>query len=346
MNKLIYIISKKKDESLSVQEDNYTKYFLNSDQSNQEEDDHEFETFDNEDTTNDNYDAESVASDNETTQADKDTGKNNHFFVWTSKSMTAFKNKLLRQQDDAASDNDSDEHGSVYSDTTSDDNGLYSEDDHEEEHEDHKSILKAAVSSESLKSSHQNEEDSEIFFNETTEILIRGFKENLKLENVVLEINSCKHAHDIQIDDLCYYLVRTMFNLPLVFPTKEISAGFDYLTSVKSQIQKSFSYLFKNYFTKTKQSQKIFLNAFLDFFVEAKPVNSVSLLDTVYLKLMHYLYTDDKVGFLNDEVILDWYDSKLKDQKLSDRHKIGLKKLENFIKWLEEEDEDEDDEEE
>jgi hypothetical protein len=79
--------------------------------------------------------------------------------------------------------------------------------------------------------------------------------------------------------------------------------------------------------------------------VEASPVNNVNLLDTCYVKLVHYLYDDEKVGFLSDDLILEWYDSKLIDPKVSVKDKAGLKKLENFINWLKEDDDDEEDEE-
>jgi translation initiation factor eIF-2B subunit epsilon len=339
---------------LSVHEDNYVKYMLNSDANVEDDDDDQFET-DNETETHENYnnDAESVASADVQNESVNDTNKNNHFFVWKqSNAFKSLKNKLLRETDELGSGNNTDDNKSVYSDTSSVNSDYYQEDTDDDnnltnEPKEIKSNLNKAVSTESLKSTRQNnEEDTEIFVNEATEILKRGFKENLNLENVILEINSCKHAHDIQIDDLCYYLVKVMFNLPLVLNRNEGNENFDYLTVIKAQIQRALGYLFKNYYTKKKQTQKIFLNALLDFFVELKPLNNVNLIDTVFVKLVHYLYNDEKAGFLSDEVILEWYDAKLNDSKTSPKHKSGLKNLEIFIKWLEEEsDEEEDDDE-
>ena len=47
-----------------------------------------------------------------------------------------------------------------------------------------------------------NQEDIEIFFNEVLEILERGLKQNLDPGYVILEINSSKHANNIQTDDM------------------------------------------------------------------------------------------------------------------------------------------------
>ena len=335
---------------MSVHEDNYTKYFLNSDTVGADgEDDDEFDTEDEETQAGrDAYDCESVGSagDKHTTEAFNDTGKSNHFFVWKSKTHTSMKNKLLRQVEDVeGSGGDTDDNESVYSDTSSDYDLNQDENDENYEYADEETDDQHGKASHS-KSAH-NEEDSEIFFNETSEILIRGFKENLNMENVILEINSCKHAHAIQIEDLCYYLVKAMFNLPLVMNRTQAAGvtsypvNFDYLSVIKQQIQKGLGFLCKNYYTKTKQSQKIFLNALLDFFVEASPVCNVSLLDACYVKLVHYLYDDEKVGFLSDDLILEWFRAKLNDPKTSVKDKAGLKKLENFINWLEEDDDDE-----
>ena len=43
------------------------------------------------------------------------------------------------------------------------------------------------------------QEDTEIFFNEVIEIIERGLKQNLDPKNVILEINSSKHANNIQV---------------------------------------------------------------------------------------------------------------------------------------------------
>lgn len=319
---------------------------MKSDPTNDDGDDDEFE--DDENTaTEATHESESVASAEDNNQDDplNDTGKNSHFCVWKCASKSSqIKNKLLREHDEEAhSDNDLDDQKSVYSDSSSDQSDLETSDAETDNEFKPEADLKPAVSSESLKSVHLNEEDAEIFVGEASEIVKRGLVENLNVDNVILEINSCKHAHNIQIDDLNYYLVRVILNMPFMLNKTN---QFDYLAVLKQQFVKAFGKLCANYFTSTKKSQRIFLDAMLDYFLETKPVNNVNLLDTVYLKLVNYLYNDESVGFLSDEVILDWYESKMNDKKTSEKHKTGLKKLEKFIEWLEDEEDDDDEEDE
>lgn len=141
------------------------------------------------------------------------------------------------------------------------------------------------------------DEDHVTFLNETTEILKRGLKNNLNPDNVILEINSCKHANNIQIDDLCYFLTKALLNLPIGMNQTDLTQ-LDYLSTFKAYVKKSLGELLTNYFTKTKKSQQVFLDSMLDFFVEMKLVDTTSLLDTVYVKLVHYLYND--ADFLNE----------------------------------------------
>lgn len=142
-----------------------------------------------------------------------------------------------------------------------------------------------------IEDAHINDEDHQTFLNETGEILQRGLKQNLNPDNVILEINSCKHANNIQIDDLCYFLTKAILKLPIDLKSQE---AFDYLATIKSYVKKSFISLLTNYFTKTRQSQKIFLDSTLDFFVEMKSNESSDVLDTSYVKLLHFLYNDNE----------------------------------------------------
>lgn len=210
-----------------------------------------------------------------------------------------------------------------------------------------------------------NQEDIEIFFNEVLEILERGLKQNLDPGYVILEINSSKHANNIQIDDVCYFVAKAVLYLPIALHAKnmlKVSSDqvtkLDYLNVLKIQLKKNTS-LLKNYHTKTKQSQKILLDAVHEFFIES-PFNmsnygsKFGFLDACYAKLMHYFYNDCEI--LNDAVAIEWFgkqkssleakavsDNTLKYDLESKRHAVN--KLEPFIKWLEESEEEDSDEE-
>ncbi len=118
----------------------------------------------------------------------------------------------------------------------------------------------------------------------------QGLKNNLNPDNLILEINSCKHANNIQIDDLCYFLTKALLNLPVVLNNQAT-----YLKTFKSYIQDLLKDLLVNYYTKTKKSQKIFLDATLDYFVEIKSADSLSILDADYVRIIHFLYNDVEV---------------------------------------------------
>ena len=179
---------------------------------------------------------------------------------------------------------------------------------------------------------------------------------------MILEINSCKHANNIQIDDLCYYVAKALFELPLLLGIKSNSeppAQFDYIKTIQSQVNKTCSF-FENYFKNSKKSQRIFVDSMFDFFIEAKPVklenSELNLLETSFVRVLHYLYNDFE--FLSEEVILEWYQDKEKRASTStpgdedfdadefEKTKIAVKKLKPFIDWLKEDENDDDDEDE
>ncbi len=67
---------------------------------------------------------------------------------------------------------------------------------------------------------------------------------------------------------------------------------------------------------------------------------SLNLLETVYVKLIHFFYND--IEFLSDLVINEWYNEK-RTKFVNQIDKMNaLKKLEPFIKWLQESDEESD----
>jgi len=317
--------------SLSITEDNFTKYYLNNHMVDDNDTDDDFGSIDSDQEFDD---ASTVESENEEAN---DTGKNYHFMVWKSRSKKSdVKNSLLRRATNFDSDNDSDKDQSDLSALSSDE---YDQDTDQEDYDDY-DVDDVTTK---IEGTHINDEDHQTFLNETGEILQRGLKQNLNPDNVILEINSCKHANNIQIDDLCYFLTKAILKLPVELKTQE---SFNYLTTFQSYVKKSFITLLTNYFTKTRQSQKIFLDSTLDFFVEMKSNESNGVLDAFYVKLLHFLYNDNE--FLSEVVIIEWYHEKLMKLSHSSNEEglAMLKKLEGFIGWLEESDSDDEDDDE
>jgi hypothetical protein len=130
---------------------------------------------------------------------------------------------------------------------------------------------------------------------------------------------------------------------------------FNYVESLKPLLLTQVPIL-QNYYTKTKQSQRLFLNGMLDFFLETKlnpAATNVSFLDANLIKTIHYMFNE--CDFLSDELITEWYEklsgqvkdaaATSKDETLEAK-KHAVNKLKPFIDWLQESDEDDDDDDE
>jgi len=278
--------SSKSTSDLSVLEDNYCKYFLNSKGLDEDSDsDDDFGSIEGDINSDDDEDASSTHSDS--VEAN-DTSKNYHFYVCKIRSKKVHTKNRLRRSNSNDSISSHTSYRSRLSAASSDE---FDQDTEEEEtfdeYNNDNEENDAKSQSNMQECNKLTDEDHFTFLNETTEILKRGLKNNLNPDNLILEINSCKHANNIQIDDLCYFLTKALLNLPIVLNNQA-----SYLKTFKAYIQDLLKDLLVNYFTKTKKSQKIFLDATLDYFVEIKRANTLSNLDADYARLIHFLYND------------------------------------------------------
>lgn len=154
--------------------------------------------------------------------------------------------------------------------------------------------------------------------------LDRAMNEAVSVENVIVEINSIKHAYGIQIKELNKLLMKTLLTLPLRSPG---NTG-QYFSQFKANAVWFLS-LLKNYF-RSRDSQTDALIAI----EEASLSNGVILSNVA--KVVHLLY-DEELDVLSEQVILDWW-SQLTDIAVH-------KNMEKFIQWLntaDEEDSDDD----
>ena len=406
------------DASLSVSEDNYTKYMTSgkarlsycepeeagdeNDDDNDDDDD-DFDTNSNEfsrDTDENAEDEDEDEGNNAASEAHRlasDTSKNNHFFVWkiagASETAPSAGKKLLLlrrhgDEHDSDVDVDSEQLLDAYDDTSSSD-GDSSDNDEENVDEGGVDDEEVALDDESQKErdndsqsnkqqqqqKQQRSEDDDIFFNEVIELLRRGLKENLDTDNVILEINSSKHANNIQIDDVCYYVARALLYLPVLVPASstelpERGARLvdDYLAAIKTHATK-YTTLLENYFKKNRKSQRIFLNSYMDFFVQTafrlpakqqqqqQVETPLDFINAYCVKVLHFLYNDCE--FLSEDEIVEWHAKQLQTttaasvepttimgQESEDDRRArlhSLRKLQPFIDWLQEEDDDDDD---
>ncbi|CAF0972451.1 unnamed protein product [Brachionus calyciflorus] len=349
--------------NLDVSESNYVKYILNNKALTETDDegDDEFsdEDYDNEEEEDD---ASVSSARSEEQNIRNDTSKNNHFLVLRKRVRKESRSESrLRKQNQYCSDLDMSCMSSNELDSSSDEDDFDRDDsDIENESEDEET--------------NAHEDETETFFKEVVSLLRSALKENLESSNVILEINSRKHANGIQIDDVCYYLAKAVLDLPIVLSginrnktlkeQQEAGQKLDYLTSLKSYLKK-FILIIQNYYTKTKQSQRIFLNALQDFFIETRAHSDQapnSFLDANYVKAIHYMYNDLEI--LDEDIVIEWYDKQvefLKSSQNADLEKMdpqqriqaekiirkaySITKLKDFVDWLKQDDDDDEDEE-
>lgn len=186
--------------NMNIKEDNYVKLVLSKRLTSidDEEDDECDDEFDDSDTEMEKNDDEDDDDDDESvgSAASKnslyDTAKNRHFLVWRTRSSVR---KSVSHDSDSELSEDSDD-----SDQEIVKPG--NNEDEEEEADEHGHA-------------HDHEEDVELFLSEVHELLQEAIKTNMDPSNLILEINGRKHANNIQIDDLNFYLAKAILNLPV-----------------------------------------------------------------------------------------------------------------------------------
>uniref|UniRef100_A0A6G1SMD8 Translation initiation factor eIF2B subunit epsilon n=1 Tax=Aceria tosichella TaxID=561515 RepID=A0A6G1SMD8_9ACAR len=190
---------------------------------------------------------------------------------------------------------------------------------------------------ESESSSEQSEiDDDEVFFSEVLDSLIRGYEEAIKNENLVLEVNSSKHAYNIGIDDVYATIAKALLCLPEKLHTKP-GSYVEYSRMVESAIDK-FAQFLLNYM-KSEESKSIFLST-MERLCITRQLDYLN--DTVLAKVLYKLY---EIDALDEESILRWfedYDMSDEDQK-SLRTKAALRQLVEALEAESDEEEDDDD---
>ncbi|KAK9509779.1 hypothetical protein O3M35_007016 [Rhynocoris fuscipes] len=154
------------------------------------------------------------------------------------------------------------------------------------------------------------QEDTNLFYNEVVDSLMRGYEDKLPCDNLVLEVNSSRYAYNVTVNEVNYFVVKAVLTLQDDFTWEAISAKLKY-----------FMPLFVNYM-RNEMAMADCLQAIEDC-AEIHPQ-----LRSIIMKLMHLLYNKD---ILSEESILKWYKNPRADTIDDVRAKV-----QPFIKWLEE----------
>ncbi|CAB4069109.1 EIF2B5 [Lepeophtheirus salmonis] len=161
---------------------------------------------------------------------------------------------------------------------------------------------------------NEDEYNFELFKSEVLESLTRGAEEGIKSDNLILEINSSKHAYNISLGQVNQCIVNSILDLNL---DSELN-GPKLLALIKKTFT-SFRTILEKYI-KSPTSQLDCLKTLETFTLEH---------DKEYLpivtKIVHFFYEED---IASSDAIFSWYKT-IKDDNLK-------KKMIPLISWLEE----------
>ncbi|KAA3679303.1 translation initiation factor eIF-2B subunit epsilon [Paragonimus westermani] len=186
-------------------------------------------------------------------------------------------------------------------------------------------------------------EQSETFLiGELRRTLEHSQKNAESTENIVLEVNSLKHAYNIPIEDLHFLLMKALLDLTRSQAVTLTSGDSDekscvrtFMVEFNKQLSRFHSVL-SSYLSASNADGRLCLQALEDTACYQPLVMSAAPYIT------HVLYDKDLV---TEPAIWWWLDKSpmLADEDLSDQTKMLREKLKPFLIWLKEAEEEEDD---
>ncbi|PVD35029.1 hypothetical protein C0Q70_06310 [Pomacea canaliculata] len=191
----------------------------------------------------------------------------------------------------------------------------------EESEDDADSLADSDMDENSLPSESPEHDDLGTFYLEVLDTLKRAQEEAVSTENLVLEINSLKHAYNIDISDVHHVVIKSVVDLPLRESERQGPAA---IQSVCKHIDHHLS-LIRNYI-KSADAQIDCLNSLEEFALND------SLVLQFLMKVVHHLYDTD---ILDESVILSWFQSPSRMHDLKDHSRVR-EQLKEFIRWLKE----------
>ncbi|CAG2161273.1 unnamed protein product [Oppiella nova] len=166
-------------------------------------------------------------------------------------------------------------------------------------------------------------DDTRVFYDEVVDSLQRGIKERVVCDNLILEINSSKHAYNVPMKDLNFLVIKAILDLPnsAVNPSA-------YFAQLKPSLDHLLP-LIRNYI-KSKESQNDCIEAIEDYCLK----DCQRITPIMFVKLINYLY-DNEV--LREDVILEWHTNAkpLPELDLEEQESLrSHKAIQGFIQWL------------
>jgi translation initiation factor eIF-2B subunit epsilon len=100
-----------------------------------------------------------------------------------------------------------------------------------------------------------------VFFSEVLDSLVRGFKEKVEMDALIIEINASRFANNIPANEVNHWVLRAMLTVP-----EQTSTTID-------KILTFFVPILKRYFTKSSNDQHQCITA-----IEVRHIQSFALL--------------------------------------------------------------------
>ncbi|ESP01810.1 hypothetical protein LOTGIDRAFT_225095, partial [Lottia gigantea] len=166
------------------------------------------------------------------------------------------------------------------------------------------------------------DKDSAMFYSELIDTLKRAKEENIKSDNVILEINSLKHAYNISINDVNMSVVKAVLDLPL---EKTNTADRSNLLNAFKNSLSEHRPLMLNYI-KSSEAQIDCLKA-----VEELCINN-EFVRKILGKLILHMYNED---YIEENNIFKWYSLDSPNQTDPFYNQIQTQ-VDPLIKWLKE----------
>lgn len=168
-------------------------------------------------------------------------------------------------------------------------------------------------------------DDYHFFEKEVEATFIRGVEENVKEDNIVLEVNSLRLSYNLILSDCASAVFYSMMKLAVNMPHGSPSELVKNTASVISKWQK----LLKYYLPSIDEEIEVILK------FEEVCLESIKEYSALFVQILHLLYDKD---IIQEEAILKWASEK---DGAEEADKVFVKQAEKFIQWLNEASEEE-----
>ncbi|XP_074321165.1 uncharacterized protein LOC141657730 [Silene latifolia] len=177
---------------------------------------------------------------------------------------------------------------------------------------------------------HDSEEPMDDYFEKEVEATFqRAVLENIKEDNVILEVNSLRLSYNMAAADCAGAIFYSMMKLAAETPYNSNAE----LSKNVAKVIRTWKKLLKYYLPSIDEQIEVILK------YEEMCLESVKAFFPLFSQVLHLLYSED---IIQEEAILSWESEK---QGADEADRVLLKQAETFIEWLKNASEEESDEE-